>query len=64
MALGPRESGKIIAAMAKNVFIEEEGVKNLGSEVSTHEFVIFYGLAIFIHESTNSYLLLNRVHLY
>jgi len=33
MALGPRESGRMIAALAKNVFIEEEGVKNLATEV-------------------------------
>ncbi|XP_011302619.1 UPF0553 protein v1g230591 isoform X3 [Fopius arisanus] len=33
MALMPRESGKLIANLAKNVFIEEEGINNLAQEV-------------------------------
>ncbi|XP_043277232.1 queuosine salvage protein [Venturia canescens] len=33
MALSPRESGKFIARMAKHVFIEDEGIKNLSSVV-------------------------------
>ncbi|XP_015108295.1 queuosine salvage protein [Diachasma alloeum] len=33
MALMPRESGKLIARLAKNVFIEEEGINNLAREV-------------------------------
>ncbi|XP_008545889.1 queuosine salvage protein [Microplitis demolitor] len=33
MVLMPRESGKLISKLAKNVFIEEEGVKSLACEV-------------------------------
>lgn len=34
MVLMPRESAKLIARLAKNVFIEEEGIKSLACEVS------------------------------
>ncbi|XP_034942797.1 queuosine salvage protein [Chelonus insularis] len=33
MVLMPRESGKLIAKLSKNVFIEEEGIKSLACEV-------------------------------
>lgn len=34
MTLMPRESGKLIAKLAKSVFIHEQGVKNVANEVS------------------------------
>lgn len=34
MVLMPRESAKLIATLSKDVFIEDEGVKNLACTVS------------------------------
>lgn len=33
MALSPKESGKLVAELAKDVKIKEEGIKKLGDEV-------------------------------
>lgn len=45
MALMPKESAKVIARLSKNVFIEEEGVKNLACAVN--KFSIFLKFTIY-----------------
>lgn len=34
MKLSPRESGKLIASLSKNITIKDEGIKKLGDAVS------------------------------
>lgn len=51
MAVMPRESAKLIARLSKNVFIEEEGVKNLACVVRNFsvffQFIRYFEVAFF-----------------